>query len=249
MDVRSMLQGLLERRLSERGRRWLEGEMRGGELLLSFPQVSRKVGSAPLELDEKEGEESMRLGIGWPVARSVDELARVLLLLERAGSPTSERAGSPTSERAGSPTSERAGPPTSAPSAEASLAQGAFLQGDNKERCAVLRALPLMPTPKAHVPLAAEAMRTHVTDVFEALACENPFAASHLAEAQFNQLVMKAVFLGIPVARILGLGGRKNPELARMAGDHAREREAAGRSVPTCLGHLCDMPLAKGVDE
>ena len=36
----------------------------------------------------------------------------------------------------------------------------------------------------------------------------------------------------IAIGRIVGLRGRMNPELARMASDYAAERRAAGRSVP-----------------
>jgi hypothetical protein len=62
--------------------------------------------------------------------------------------------------------------------------------------------------------------------------CENPYPAAHFPEPAFNQLVLKAYFIGVPVLRILGLDRRKTPELRRMAADYASERRAAGRSVP-----------------
>ena len=69
-------------------------------------------------------------------------------------------------------------------------------------------------------------------DVFEAIACENPFPRDHFPEANFNQLVLKAMFLDVPLDRVLGWRERNNLELRRMAADYAAERRAAGRSVP-----------------
>jgi len=49
-------------------------------------------------------------------------------------------------------------------------------------------------------------------------------------------MVLKAVFNRVALARIHGLGARRNAELARMANDFASERRAAGRDVPDDLG-------------
>ena len=45
----------------------------------------------------------------------------------------------------------------------------------------------------------------------------------------------KALFIGVPIARIVGLRRRLNPDLSRMARDYASERRAAGRTVPADL--------------
>jgi hypothetical protein len=107
-----------------------------------------------------------------------------------------------------------------------------FRTGDNNERVALLRALPLLPEPERFTALAIEACRTHVLDVFAAIACDNPFPARHFPEPNFNQLVIKTLFLELPLARVHGWRGRANPELVRMAGDYEAERRAAGRTVP-----------------
>ena len=122
-----------------------------------------------------------------------------------------------------------------AASADATLAAEAFRQGDNDERRAVLRALPLLPDPTAHVPLAIEACRTNVVPIFEAIAAENPFPARHFPDLHFHQMVLKAVFLGVRLPRVIGLAGRVDAGLARMAADFAAERRAAGRPVPDDL--------------
>jgi hypothetical protein len=96
----------------------------------------------------------------------------------------------------------------------------------------VLRALPLLPDAERFVPLAVEACRTSVQTVFDAIACENPFPADHFPDLNFNQMVLKAMFNGVQLARIVRLDERAGPELARMASDYAAERRAAGRTVP-----------------
>lgn len=112
------------------------------------------------------------------------------------------------------------------------IAREAFLRGDNDERTALLRTLPLLLQPERFVELAIDACRTNVVDVFAALACDNPFPSKYLPDAAFNQLVLKTMFLELPVARIVGWRERNNAELKRMVGDYADERRAAGRSVP-----------------
>jgi hypothetical protein len=113
-----------------------------------------------------------------------------------------------------------------------------WAHGDNRERQAVLRALPLLPDPQQFVELAVEACRANVLTVFEAIACENPFPARFFSDAQLNQMALKAAFNGVALARIVGLRERANAELARMARDFAAERRAAGRPVPADLDLL-----------
>ena len=117
-----------------------------------------------------------------------------------------------------------------------------WAHGDNRERQAVLKALPLLPEPAAFVELAIEACRTNVLTIFEAIACENPYPAAHFPELHYNQLVLKAAFMGVALARIVGLAARKNAELARMAADYAAERRAAGRPVPDDLAFILEGP-------
>jgi hypothetical protein len=127
-----------------------------------------------------------------------------------------------------------------APETLQSLVDDLYHHGDNRERQAVLRVLPLLPEPERFIPLAVEACRTSIQPLFEAIACENPYPAAHFPEPSFNQMVLKALFTGVALRRVLGLAGRITPELARMAADYASERRAAGRSVPADIGGLVD---------
>jgi hypothetical protein len=127
---------------------------------------------------------------------------------------------------------------TLTPESQSALAARLFATGDNAERCAILRALPEVSDPSVMVETAIEACRSNVLDVFTAISCENPYPARWFADTAFNQMVMKAVFTGIALERIVGLELRRNEELRRMANDYSAERRAAGRSVPADLGSI-----------
>ena len=119
-----------------------------------------------------------------------------------------------------------------------------YLRGDADEQAAVLRSLLLLPEPARFVELAVEACRTNVVDVFAAIACENAYPARYLPEPNFNQLVLKAIFVGLDTQRIAGLASRATPNLKRMVGDFASERRAAGRSVPADTDRILAMERA-----
>jgi hypothetical protein len=118
------------------------------------------------------------------------------------------------------------------PGEHVALVTDVLRKGDNGERIALLRALPLLPDPARFTELAIDACRTHVLDVFAAIACDNPFPARYFPEPSFNQLVIKTLFVELPLGRVHGWIGRANPELVRMAADYEAERRAAGRPVP-----------------
>ena len=121
----------------------------------------------------------------------------------------------------------------SMPPAEfASTALACFEQGDAAEQASWCRAVSLLPQPEQYLRHVIDACRTNILPLFESIACENPYPAAFFPERNFNQLVLKAMFNGIALARIVGLKTRRNSELSRMATDYAAERTAAGRSVP-----------------
>jgi len=119
-----------------------------------------------------------------------------------------------------------------APADQLTLAREVFYRGEVRERQALLRVLPHVPVPQSLLEIAREACRTSVESIFRAIACDNPYPAEHFDEPAFNQMVLKAVFVGTPVSRIVGLSRRATPEMRRMAEDYAAERRAAGRAVP-----------------
>jgi hypothetical protein len=181
--------------------------------LAKFASASRKCGAGALALTRKEADELARSDRLWLFGGApLDEAARVALLLD-----ADTRLGE---------------------AEMLDLATDCFRRGDNGERRAVLRSLAVLTDPARYVDLAAQACRSHVQTVFEALACENPFPASFFPELNFNQMVLKALFTGVALDRVMGLDTRLTSELSRMANDYADERRAAGRTVPQDIGRL-----------
>lgn len=187
--------------------------------LLAFGTAPRRVGKASLGLtdDELAAAGAARPGFR-PEHWTVDQTARTVLVL--------------------------ALPAPDAAATRATLDR-LFDDGDLGELVALYQALPLLPHPEAHRARAAEGIRANMKPVFEAVALRNPYPAEQLDEAAFNQLVMKCVFVGSPLHLVHGLDARSNPTLARMLGDFAHERWAAGRPVAPELWRLVG-PHASG---
>lgn len=219
-QVEHALREFVEPRLEPPAREWLARtfaavgpEPDPGGLLEAFTAAARRVGHARLVPTEEEKVRLAGAGLSWPVGTwGADELSRVALLVAAA-------ARWPEA-------------PLEA------LVEECYRQGDGAERQAVLRALPMLPAPERFLDIAVDACRSHIQPLFDAIACENPYPALHFPELNFNQMVLKALFTGVALARILGLAGRVTPELGRMAAGYASERRAAGRSVPPDIGQL-----------
>ncbi len=104
--------------------------------------------------------------------------------------------------------------------------------GEMGEQVSILRTLSLLPEPARFLEAGVQACRTNARDVFEAIVCENPFLVEHFPPLNFNQAIMKAIFMEVPLARVERLEQRITPELSRMAAGYVSERRAAGRPVP-----------------
>ena len=215
-----MLRELVERRTETASREWLARTCAAigaapdrGALLEGFTAATRRLGRARLAPTEEEIARLAGAGVSWPIGTwGADELGRVALLVAAAAHwPEAELQA---------------------------LVEECYRQGDGAERQAVLRALPLLPAPERFLEIAVDACRSHIQPLFEAIACENPYPARHFPELNFNQMVLKALFTGVALARILAFEGRVTRELSRMAADYASERRAAGRSVPPDIGQL-----------
>lgn len=105
-----------------------------------------------------------------------------------------------------------------------------YRYGDAAEKRAVLRALHLLDVGGSALPIVQDALRTNDTRLVAAAL--GGYGAAHLDQAAYRQGVLKCVFVGVPLAAIDGLDSRADDELARMLADFARERIAAGRTVP-----------------
>lgn len=204
---------------------WLKGSAQrlcsGGsdkELYMSVSLVPRRIGKADLALSAAELGQATAARPGWdPREWSLDQAARVYLVLA-AGSD-----GATFSRR---------------------LDQ-LCATADIGELVAFYRGLPLYPDQPRHVLRAAEGVRTNMKAVFQAVAHRNPYPSEQLAEPAWNQMALKALFIGVSLDPIIGLDRRANPALARMLCDYAHERWAAGRPVSPELWR-CVGPHARG---
>ncbi|GAP49722.1 EboA domain-containing protein [Streptomyces azureus] len=121
-----------------------------------------------------------------------------------------------------------------------------YFQGTAGERRAVLHALPHLVSGPGALPLVEDALRTNDTRLLTAAV--GPYAARHLAPHDWRHAVLKCLFTGVPVDRVADLPrrARGDGELARMLGDYAAERTAAGRTVPEDLYRVLDLTESAG---
>jgi hypothetical protein len=110
--------------------------------------------------------------------------------------------------------------------------QAAYEEGDSQEKLAVMRALTLLPQAERFVEIALDVGRCNELDLFSSLAARNPYPSRHYNELAWNKLYMKAVFLDVPLAQMIGVEQRNNSELSRMALEYVEQQESAGRSFP-----------------
>jgi len=193
---------------------------------LAFSSAARRVGKRSLDLNAAERERAQSLRSGWrPGCWTTEQAARVLLVLQL---PADDR-------EAYKPRLDRS-----------------FESADMGELVALYQALPLLPHPEAHVARCREGLRSNITPVFCAVAHRNPYPAEQLADDAWNQMVLKALFVGTDLDPIDGLDRRANPELARMLRDYAHERWSAGRPVHPelwrCVGAFADDAALKDLE-
>lgn len=100
-----------------------------------------------------------------------------------------------------------------------------------KELVCLYKGLYFLKNAPDFVLLVQEGIRTNMVAVFDAIALGNPFAAKYLPIDAWNQLVLKAIFMGRPLYQITDLDLRKNEKLALIVHDYIHERWSAHRLV------------------
>ena len=212
MEPSALLSRWLSNRLSKDAGEWLDGQRAklsegytDRTLHITLGLVPRRLGKDDLAPGEAELTAAREARAHWdPHLWSVADAARVLVLLE-----TAEHGNQPFPDR--------------------------FVDlcrtSDVAELIAYYRGLPLYPEPEALEPQAGEGLRTNMASVFEAVAHRNPYPRERFSEARWNQMVLKALFVGSRLDPIQGLDERANPELAQIMCDYAHERWSAGRAV------------------
>jgi hypothetical protein len=180
-------------------------ERRGDSLAAMIGLAPRRLGKADLALtpDDKARATALRSGLD-PSEWSIDQAARIAFMAASYAQDDTAFAASFDSF-----------------CATAGLG----------ELIALCRGLPVYPAAALLESRAREAVRSGMRPVFEAVAHRNPYPVEYFAEDAWNQMVVKAFFIGSHLWPIQGLDRRANSHLARMLVDLAQERWAAGRPV------------------
>ncbi len=216
--ITDLLHCWLSRHVASEGLIWLDekrSQIAGGGtarvFFTAFSAVPRYTGKKDLELT-REDWQAAEVVTGWtPSHWSVAQAARTLLILAL---------------------------PQDDGEQYLRVLEQLFTTADVGELVALYQSLPLLPYRERHLARAAEGIRSNMSSVFNAVALRNPYPADYFDEPAWNQMVLKAVFVGSPLHLIWGLDRRANSELARMLIDYAHERWAAKRPVTPELWRL-----------
>lgn len=202
----------IARAATEAGTQWFRGAIHDivhaptdRSLAVAIGLAPRRLGKADLTLAPDDRARTIALRPGLDVSDwSIDQLARVAFM---AASFTGDDA------------------------AFAARFDSFCTTAEINELIALCRGLPIYPGAALLEPRAREAVRSGMKPVFEAVAHCNPYPGEVFSEDAWNQMVVKAFFIGSSLWPIQGLDRRSNPHLARMLVGLAQERWAAGRPV------------------
>lgn len=195
------------------GARWVQSAVAGlpepvteASLRIAFARAGRTLGDAVVDPTSADLDRLGAAGASMPGPWRLRDLGRAIVLLHVLSRLPDDR--------------------------HVALVAGLVRRGEIGEQCTMLRILPALPEPGRFADVAIDACRTNAEPVFASIAAFNPFPAAFFPAAAFDQMVLKAVFIGLPVDRIVGLKDRVTKTTGRMAADYASERRAAGRPVP-----------------
>jgi hypothetical protein len=218
-NIRHLIRSWLVERIPHGEWQWFQGAL--GEigqsdraLFTAFSMLPRRFGKQDAQLTAADLAAAQALRPGWnPQDWSVDQLGRSLLLLSM---------------------------PQEDPARVAHWFEQLYQTSGLRELVALHQTLPLLAHPERYKFWAAEGVRSHMTGVFEAIALNNPYPAEVFNEAAWNDLILKAIFIGAALHPIVGRQQRANAPLARMLVDYMAERQAAGRSISPELWPLVE---------
>lgn len=224
--LRKQILSWLETRLDKDAYGWIaeksENLWKGNEdweFFSSFSAIPRYIGKGDLELSDKEKKQAKKIRSGWkPEYWSIDQLGRTLIVLSIASREKNEFL---------------------------ELLEKIHQSSDLGEAEALYKSLPVMPYPDDLQAWAAEGIRSNMTSIFNAVSHRNPYPGDYFDDGAWNQMVLKALFVGSPLYLIQKIDERANRQLAEMLIDYAHERWAANRSVSPELWRTVG-PFAEG---
>lgn len=204
-DPMALLLQWLRRQAAPEAVAWLENQRAGdAKLFVTLGLASRRFPKAELRLGRDDLAAAGEARPGWdPRGWSLADAARILLLADHSR----HDAGF------------------------AGVFRDLCRTADVSEAIAFYGGLPLYDRPLELEAQAAEGARSNMRVIFEAVAHRNPFPRERFDESRWNQMILKALFVGSALSPIQGLDERSNARLAAMLVDFAHERWAAGRTV------------------
>ncbi len=115
------------------------------------------------------------------------------------------------------------------------LLKNYYQLGDESEKCALLKSLPFIDIEGVAVQTAIKAGRCNSLIEYSAIALNNPYPAQFFPELNFNQLVLKSLFMGLDIQAINQLDTRLNVKLSNMCFSYAIEQALADRVPPASI--------------
>lgn len=117
-----------------------------------------------------------------------------------------------------------------------------YKTADVNELILLGQSLAFLPGSERLLERARESARSNIVPVFSAIAHRSDYARRFFDQVAWNQLVLKAAFLAVPIWSIQGIKERNNSGLVTMLRHYVAERQAARRNVPwdlwSCIGWL-----------
>ncbi len=220
-----LLTRCIERTLPNDASAWFRQALRDvsaspdeGKLVRALGLAPRRLGRADPAFTKDDAKDADALRSGWDLTGlSIDQAARIAFVL--ASYRGDDEAFAQTIE---------------------SLCRTAEVN----ELIAYYRGFAVFPAASRLLGRAREGIRSAITPVFEAVAHRHPYPRAMFDQNAWNQMVLKALFIGSRLDPIQGLDERANPDLAAMLVNYAHERWAAARTVSPelwrCVGPFAD---------
>ena len=110
-----------------------------------------------------------------------------------------------------------------------------FRHADEYEQIAMIKGLNLLDHRGEMAEMMILAGRTNSVRVFAVVALNNPYPAQFYDDRSFHQLVLKALFMDLNLAEMVGLQERLNRRLSVLCMELVHERLTAHRSPPESI--------------
>jgi hypothetical protein len=105
-------------------------------------------------------------------------------------------------------------------------------RGDDGEQAAAVRAINLRDDAESYKERIVHVCRTNSTLVFAAVSQHNSYPGKHFSDAEFKQMTMKTIFMGLNFEDIKDMEARFHGDLGKSLSDFFEERRSAGRWLP-----------------